>query len=89
MKEITTLKASNPNLLQTSTGRDTFPHYKRTSREVGDTGTVVAFAFKRTPHWVVIGKGWISNLSDKDFTGRYTPSNIEARKAMEKWTQRQ
>ena len=71
-------------LLRTRVGRDTLPRYKRTDRPFGETGTVFAFRFKRTPHWVVIGKGWVGNLSEIDFFQRYAPSNAAAREMVEK-----
>jgi hypothetical protein len=39
---------------------------------------------KCAPHWVIIGKGWVSNMSDVDFVGYYEPSNAEARGMMDR-----
>ena len=71
-------------LLRTTVGRNTLPRYKRTDRPRGETGTVYAFRFKRTAHWVVIGSGWVGNLSEIDFFQRYAPSNAAAREMVEK-----
>ena len=66
-------------LLKTKVGRSELPRYKRTERDKGDRGTVYAFHIKRSPDWVIIGDGWISNMSDADFSASYLPSNQPAR----------
>ena len=67
-------------LLQTTIGSYELPRYKRNNRDPGSSSTVYAFRFKRSPDWVVIGKGWVGNLSEIEFIERYAPSNAAARK---------
>ena len=66
-------------LLDSDLGRAELPRYRRRSRKPKSRATVYAFHLRRSPHWVVIGKGWISNLSDADFVDTYRPSNKVAR----------
>ena len=67
------------NLLNTDLGREELPRYRRRNRGKDSRKTVYAFRFKRSPNWVIIGKGWVSNLSDVDFVDQYRPSNKASR----------
>ena len=71
-------------LLENRYGRTELPRYKRIDRDIGDAGTVYAFRFKRVPHWVIIGKGWVGNVNELDFFKRYQPSNRAARELFDK-----
>ena len=71
-------------LLDTKLGRLELPRYRRRNREKDDRATIYAFRFKRSPDWVIIGKGWVSNMSEVDFIDNYRPSNTAAREMYDK-----
>ena len=83
-KKVPGKKVQKKSLLENKYGRTELPRYKRTDRGKGDAGTVYAFRFKRTPHWVIIGKGWVGNVNELDFFRRYQPSNRAARGLFDK-----
>jgi len=80
-------KRSSIRLLDSRVGRDSLPRYRRVDVKTYEGGahrsTVYAFHMQRVPHWVIVGKGWVSNMSDIDFVDYYEPSNAEARRMME------
>lgn len=83
-KKVPGKKVQKKPLLENKYGRTELPRYKRIDREKGDAGTVYAFRFKRTNHWVIIGKGWVGNVNELDFFRRYQPSNRAARGLFDK-----
>jgi hypothetical protein len=88
LKEGKISKRLSFRLLDSRVGRDSLPRYRRVGVKTYERGasraTVYAFHMKRAPHWVIIGKGWVSNMSDVDFVGYYEPSNAEARGMMDR-----
>lgn len=87
MDEMPTERMSR-RLLESKVGRSSLPRYRRVNERSYKAGsrrsTVYAFHMKNAPHWIVIGKGWVSNMSDLDFIANYDPSNAEAREMIEK-----
>ena len=83
-KKVPGKKVQKKPLLENRYGRTELPRYKRIDRDIGDAGTVYAFRFKRVPHWVIIGKGWVGNVNELDFFKRYQPSNRAARELFDK-----
>ena len=75
-------------LLDSRVGRACLPRYRgvkdRSYRDSNRRSTVYAFHLKRSPNWIVIGKGWVGNMSDLDFVSSFDPSNAEARTMMDK-----
>ena len=68
---------SSSGFLNRKTARSSLPRYRL--RTEGSKGSIYAFRLRRVPHWVLIGRGWVSNLSDADFVRLYRPSNQVAR----------
>ena len=88
LKDSKISKTVSARLLNSKVGRDSLPRYRRVGVRTYEGGarrsTVYAFHMKRAPHWIILGKGWISNMSDIDFVSYYEPSNAEARGMMDR-----